>query len=203
MQPLQVSENRPYPALIFRAVPGEQTPGVSKSKTRWCMVDTHDGLGELVQSIVSTDDALLCLDFQEQGSLLVIHLHPNDKIYIVDLQTLGAEVLELRHGFNPAQLHSSTTCLEIAPDPRGQSLLDIGQLPSLRGLLESPSIHKVVFDSKKTAPALDAAFAVTLRGLQDVQVIEITGRPLPASLYFHRKDIGRRIDSRSLRCCLE
>lgn len=54
MQPLQVSEDRPYPALIFRAVPGENTPGVSRLKTRWCVVDTHDGLGELVQSVVST-----------------------------------------------------------------------------------------------------------------------------------------------------
>lgn len=132
----------------------------------------------------------------------MVHLHPNEKIYIVDLQTLGLEGLDLRHGFNPAQLHS-TTCLDIEPDPRRPSLLDIGRLPSLRGLLESPSIHKVVFDSKKTAPALNAAFAITLRGLQDVQVIELTGRPLPASFYFHRKDIGRRVDYRSLRCCLE
>lgn len=54
MMPSQSPEDRPYPALIFRAVPGEHTPGTSRSKTRWCMVDTHDGLGELVQSVVST-----------------------------------------------------------------------------------------------------------------------------------------------------
>lgn len=145
---------------------------------------------------------MLFLDFQTQGSLLAIHLHPSDKIYLVDLKTLGPEGLEIRHDFNPIQLHA-TACLDTTPDPRQQSLLDIGRLPSLRGLLESPSISKVVFDSSKTAAALDTALAITLRGLQDIQVMELAGRPLPAVLYFHRKDIGRRAESRSLRCCLE
>lgn len=54
MQSPQVSEGRPYPALIFRAVTGEKTPGASKFKTRWCVVDTQNGVGELVQSVVST-----------------------------------------------------------------------------------------------------------------------------------------------------
>lgn len=189
------------------------------------MVDTQDGLGELVQSVVSTvnhhqglrisrlglpqrtdiipqDDALLCLNFETQGSLLVIHLHPNDKIYIVDLHQLGPAALELRHDFVPTQLHS-TTSVHTELDPLQRSLLEIGQLPSLKGILESPSICKVVFDSEKTAPALKVALGITVRGLQDIQVMEMAGRPLPASLYFHRKDFGRHVKSRSLRCCLE
>lgn len=132
----------------------------------------------------------------------MIHLHPNDKIYIVDLQKLGPEALELRHDFVPTQLHS-TTCLDTELDPLQRVLLDIGQLPSLKGLLESPSISKVVFNSEKTAPALQAAMGIRLRGLHDLQVMEMTGRPLPASLYFHRKGMARRVESRSLRCCLE
>lgn len=132
----------------------------------------------------------------------MIHLHPNDKIYIVDLQKLGPEALELRHDFVPTQLHS-TTCLHTELDPLQRVLLDIGQLPSLKGLLESPSISKVVFNSEKTAPALQAAMGITLRGLHDIQVMEMAGRPLPASLYFHRKGMARRVESRSLRCCLE
>lgn len=132
----------------------------------------------------------------------MIHLHPNDKIYIADLQNLGPKGLDLRHDFNPAQLQS-TTCLNTDPDPRRQSVLDIGRLPSLRGLLESPSISKVVFDSKATVSALSTATGITLGGLQDIQVMELAGRPLPALLYFHRKDMARRVESRSLRCCLE
>lgn len=132
----------------------------------------------------------------------MIHLHPNDKIYIVDLQKLGPEALELRHVFVPTQLHS-TTGLDTVLNPLQQSLLNIGQLPSLKGVLESPSICKVVFNSEKTLPALRAAMGITLYGLQDIQVMEMAGRPLPASLYFHRKDAGRHFKSRSLRCCLE
>lgn len=132
----------------------------------------------------------------------MIHLHPNDKIYVVDLQKLGPHALELRHNFVPTQLHS-TTCLETELDPLQRVLLDIGQLPSLKGVLESPSISKVVFNSEKTAPALKAAMGITLRGLHDIQVMEMAGRPLPASLYFHRKGVSRHVGSRSLRCCLE
>lgn len=134
----------------------------------------------------------------------MIHLDPDDKIYIVDLQTLGADGLDARHDFNPAQLHATAAGLAREPDHRRQqALLDIGRLPSLRGLLESPSISKAVFNSTQTAPALSAALGITLRGLEDIQVVELVGRPLAALLYSPCSDVGRRVGSRSLRCCLE
>lgn len=214
--PLKICDERPYPALIFRAVLGEQTTGASRSlsKMRWCTVDTLNGLGEMVQSIVSTDDAALYVAFQESGSLLTIHLHPNDKIYIIDLQKLGgADALDLRQTFNTAQLHATAT--NTSPDegaitaedndPARQqepTLLDIGHLPSLRGLLESPSITKVIFDTTETVPALHEAYGVALYGVRDIQLMDIAGQPVRT--FFHRKQVTRHgAVSRNLRCCLE
>ncbi|CAN8103665.1 unnamed protein product [Discula destructiva] len=228
--PLQTCEDRPYPGLIFRAVSGERTPGaaLALSKTRWCTVDTPDGLSEMIQSVVSTDDASLYLAFQPEGHLLTIHVHPTDKVYLIDLQRLsGTEALELCQTFSTAQLHAMTTTPPSRPDNTHEdvdnnnnnnnnnnndsahperdhgSLLDFGRLPSLRSLLESAAIAKVIFDAPKTVRALHMAYGVALGGVQDIQLAELAGRPLRIVL-FHRMDVGRRTAAlRTLRCCLE
>lgn len=243
--------NRPFPTLIFRAIRDEHTEGArSLSKMRWCIVDTPDGLAEMIQTIVSAPNSndgindhkttALYLAYHAPEDLLAIHLHPTDKIFIVDLPGLGGKnALDLRAPFNPAQLLHATTTTSTSmttaatatankgsphhhtnkhdtntdTDARKTSVLEIGALPSLRGLLESPTLTKVVFNSTDTVRALSAAAAwgVSLRGVRDIQIAEVAGRPMP--LFHHRKlattanadHRGRAATTklRTLRACLE
>lgn len=76
------------------------------------------------------------------------------------------------------------------------------EVNKLIGKCRSPSLTKIVFGATRTVAALDAAYGVALRGVQDVQLAELAGRPLPLS--FHRKIVNRRAAaSRKLRSCLE
>lgn len=237
------SQNRPFPTLIFHAILDERSEGATYlSKMRWCTVDTPDGLAEMIQTIVSAPDSndgrgdkkttTLYLAFHQD--LLAIHLYPTDKIFIVDLPSLGdTAALDLRAPFNPAQLLHATTATTpekstttaatgSQPDPtkddikaidarngvQRNSVLEIGALPSLRGLLESPTLPKIVFDSSDTVRALSNTWGVSLRGVRDIQIVELAGRPVPL---FHRKaNVDRRVGGagaatklRTLRACLE
>lgn len=179
-------------------------------------MDTADGLAEMIQSIVSTDEATLYLDVVQpfaykkvegQHPLIIILLHPNERVYVVDLST-GAG-LDTRQDFALVQLEAVVGRDDLA---RRRSL-EVGRLPSLRGILESPSVIKVVFDSGSVAAALSIHYGVSLRGLTDLQLMELIGRPLDATaldprLAFHRKFVvarphRRAVELRDLRACLE
>ncbi|KAF3766588.1 hypothetical protein M406DRAFT_68908 [Cryphonectria parasitica EP155] len=180
-------EERPYPSLLFHPVPFERTAFTTQPRKRFCTVHTHDGLGEMIQSIVSTDHATLYLYMK--GGVLVIALDPAERIYMVDLQRLGLTGLGVRQPFNTAQLQASSSG---GPSDGGPLLLDQDRLPSLKGLLESPSIAKVMFDSRATVAALRDPWGIALRGVQDIQLMELAGRPLlPPGRPFHRKLEGR------------
>lgn len=184
------NDDRPYPSLVFRTASSERGPFAPRSRLRFCLVDTQDGVGELVQAVVSTDDAVLYLDVvaaavADAPLLLVINLHPTDRVYIVDLGAGagaggGALLLDAMHDLSTAQLGGGGGAGDLGPLA----------LPSLRGLLESPAAAKVVFDARAVAAAL---CGVALRGVLDLQLAELAGRPA----YSHR------VRLRDLRACLE
>lgn len=186
----------------------------------------------MIQSIVSTDDAVLYLDViqsvfhthsqqaQSQNLILVILLHPNDRVYIVDLSALGgnggiggktAGLFDMRQDFALVQLEATVGRNDLA---RRRSL-EVGKLPSLRGILESPSVGKVVFNAGTAASSLSRQYSVLLRGVTDLQLTELAGRSpaIPSRLAFHRKFIATcpplpppprcRAMLRDLRMCLE
>lgn len=187
----------------------------------------------MIQSIVSTDEATLYLDIvvgpqeeqrhhhhQHQVHLLTILLHPNDSVYILDLRVIGGgRGLDTRQDFALVQLEANLGRNDLA---RRKSL-EVGMLPSLRGVLESPSVAKVVFNSTRVAAALKKEYGVSLRGVTDLQLMEQTGRQPSAAaaaaalmdprLAFHRKftvtpttcptSRHDKQELRDLRTCLE
>lgn len=184
---------------------------MTRSKLRFCMVDTQDGLGELIQNIVSVDGVVLYLGTQgTKAGIIMIRLYPDDdRVYIFDLKTLGSGVFEKRSNFCMAQLRATTTGWY--PDSESEpnyanhqrESLEVGRLPSLRDILESPVITKVVFDSWGVAAALFRHHGIRLCGVCDIQLMELAGRlPLLAGQLFHRKNV-HRVEPRDLRTCLE
>lgn len=169
----------------------------------------------MIQSIVSTDEPALYLDtHQRQPHLLTILVHPTDRVYIVDLPALSnvGAGLDSRQDFALVQLEATTGIEDLA---RRKSL-EVGKLPSLRRLLESPSVVKVVFDSSRVATALSRDHGVLLRGVADIQLMEAVNRcqshpdhpDTVPNLQFHRTFVARRRPRhverlRDLRTCLE
>lgn len=168
--------------------------------TRFCVVDTQDGMAELIQTIVSIGDTVLFIYIH--GPCLIIHLHFTNRVHIVDLQVLGPTAFESRQSFSPAQAAATVaTGPDISRDPRWS---DIGRLPSLKAVLESPSIPKILFDCRPTTTTLHQRYRIGLCGVQDIELMELAGRPNPSiqHLQFHRKQV-RVSELRDLRRCLE
>jgi exonuclease 3'-5' domain-containing protein 1 len=86
-----------------------------------------------------------------EGSISIITLLacPKGHIYLIDVHTLGKAAF-------------------LTPGKDGETLTNI---------LESPAIPKVFFDARDDSNALYAHFNVSLRGVQDVQLMENAARP--------------------------
>ncbi|ROW11944.1 hypothetical protein VPNG_05216 [Cytospora leucostoma] len=179
-------EDRPYPCLFFRSVPSETTWSMGRTRsTKFCVVDTQDGVAELIQTIVSVDDAVIFLFLH--GSLLAVHPQPSTRVYIIDLDLLGPSALEARQNFSPDQAAAAATAdgVDYPQYPRWN---DVCRLPSLRAIFESPTIPKVLFDCRGAMSTLHRRYRIELRGVEDIQLMESAGRrPLQAQhLHFHR-----------------
>lgn len=170
------------------------------NSTRFCVVDTQDGLAELIQTIVSIDDAVIFLRLR--GPFLVVHMQSTNHVHIVDLLVLGETVFGTRQNFSPAQ--AAATVVKGHDDGRDPRWSDIGLLPSLKAILESPSIPKILFDCRPTTAKLHQRYRIDMCGVQDIQLIELAARPNPPTrhLQFHRKGL-RAPELRDLRRCLE
>jgi exonuclease 3'-5' domain-containing protein 1 len=85
--------------------------------------------------------------------------------------------------------HGSISILQLLVLPTGQThLIDVYKLrerafgtrsahgDTLRGILESPAIPKVFFDVRQDSDALYNEYAVSLRGVQDLQLMELASR---------------------------
>ncbi|KAL9622571.1 MAG: hypothetical protein Q9160_003068 [Pyrenula sp. 1 TL-2023] len=80
-------------------------------------------------------------------SILQIHVPPNDT-YLIDIHTLGATAFET----------SGTEGV------------------TLKQILESAEIPKVIFDVRNDSDALHALFGIRLAGMQDLQLMELATR---------------------------
>lgn len=209
---------RPYPSLTFRSPPHEgRTPGTTpppnSQVTRWCVVSTLDGLAECVQSIVSAADeeAVLYVFFYPAacGDLLVVNLQCT--VYIINLTLLGGRAgLDARGTFSMSQLEASIGTPIPSKSCDARRSPEIGILPSLRGVLESPAVSKVCFDTRSIVSALSwRVHGVVMRGVGDVQVMELAGRRSRSSGesdYARRAPVcEKKVGSmpRDLRTCLE
>lgn len=160
--------------------------------TKFCVVNTQNGLAEMIQAIVSHDQTTLYVAME--ASLLVLHIHPEPNCsYVVDLESLGAtafEPYEARacEAVSPARKAASEAGKEQTEHPGGP-------VPSLRAILESSSIPKVLFDCRPVCAFLAGRFGVNMRGVEDIQCLEFEGRL--------NREGPRGYASRDLRSCLE
>jgi exonuclease 3'-5' domain-containing protein 1 len=83
-------------------------------------------------------------------SILQIYVHPLQHTYLIDVHTLGDAAF-------------TTTCNTEAGT-------------SLKTILESPSIYKIFFDVRRDADSLYNLFGVDLKGVGDIQLLELATR---------------------------
>lgn len=155
--------------------------------TKFCIVNTWDGLAEMIQTITSQEQATLSMAVE--ASLLALHIHPEPGCsYIVDLDALGASAFEAREAFSAAQKAAYKAGRQ-QTEQRG------GLLPSLRAILEDGSIPKVLFDCLPVCAFLAGRFGVNVGPVEDLQFLEFEGRL--------NRDGPRGNALRDLRSCLE
>ncbi|KAI0144640.1 ribonuclease H-like protein [Xylariaceae sp. FL1272] len=82
-------------------------------------------------------------------SILQIHVRTNSQNYLVDVKTLGEKA------FSTRGTRTSTT---------------------LKSILESPLIPKVVFDIRNDSDALYSHYQIQVQGIQDLQLMELATR---------------------------
>ena len=192
-------------------------------RTRFCVVNTQDGLTEMVEAIVSQDKVALYVAVE--ASLLVLHVHPQlDCSYVVDLQSLGTTAFEsceasrAREGIkaldagktlSPAQVAAAKAEVEeTSGEPRIRSCGKWQQgspLPSLKAVLEgkSPSVPKVLFDCSQACAFLACQFGVRMGSVQDLQCLELEGRSTREKERREWGDGMNLLRLRDLRSCLE
>lgn len=178
----QIPEDRPTHSLVFRTASYDHTTNIgSTMSTKFCIVNTQDGLTEMTQAIIPQDQTRLYVAVE--ASLLVLHVHPEPGCtYIVDLESMGATA------FEPCEARACEGGLE-------QKEHQGAPMPSLRAILESSSFPKVLFNCGPACAFLAGRFGITMGCVEDVQCLESEGRLASQ---------GERVDlARDLRKCLE
>lgn len=181
----QIMEDRPYPGLVFRTASRNHAVNIGSTRsTKFCVVNTQDGLAEMIQAITSHQGTTLYVAVE--ASLLTLHAHPQPGCsYIIDLQSLGASAFEPREAAEEA-------AAETEPEHTERP---VAHLPSLQAILEGSSIPKVLFDCHQAWAFLAGRFGVMMGRVEDIQCLELEGC-LP-------RQEGTIKAERGLRSCLE
>lgn len=132
---------------------------VARTVTPYTIVDTRLGLSAALQRLnVCSVSArpILYLDLEginlcRNGSISIIQVYQcqENRVYLIDVHTLGAAAF-------------STTGTD--------------GVTTLKSVLENPSIPKAFFDVRNDSDALYNLFNVYLRGVVDVQLMELRTR---------------------------
>lgn len=189
----QNSEDRPSHSLVFRTASRDHTTHIGGMRsTKFCVVNTQNGLAELVQAIVSPEQTTLSMAVE--ASLLVLHIHPEPNYsYVVDLDSLGATAFEPCEARDCEAVSAPREAASEAG--REQTEYHDGPAPSLRAILEGSSIPKVHFDCRPVCAFLAGRFGVNMTSVEDIQCLEFEGRL--------NREGPRGYASRDLRSCLE
>lgn len=187
----QITEDMPHPSLIFRTASLNHTSHIGGMRsTKFCVVNTQDGLAETIQAIVSQREVQLYVCVE--ASLLVLHVHPKPGCsYIIDLESLGASAFQPSQALNAARKAAAEAGRpRIQPQP--------ASLPSLKTILESNSIPKILFDCRLVCAFLAERFGIIMGSVEDIQCLELEGR---STKHEGQQDHGEQ--QRDLRICLE
>jgi len=121
------------------------------------VVDSASTLASLLDNLISlpVNPPSLYLDLEgiklgRRGSISIISLYivPIKKIYLIDIHRLGKTAFSTTN-------RSAT---------------------SLKTILESPTIPKVIFDIRNDSDALFSLFQIAVNGIQDLQLMELATR---------------------------
>lgn len=121
-------------------------------------IDSPASVSQLVDSLTKlpASETHLYVDckssrYDEAISILLLLVHPQNHVYLIDLQSLGKTAFTLMG--------------------RGGE--------TLRSILESATVRKVFFDVRRPSQLLYANFGVTLQGVFDIQLMEVASRSGP------------------------
>ena len=142
---------------VEHAVPSEDIEFQEINQTDIIVVDSATTLVSLLDNLISlaVDPPSLYLDLEgvklgRHGSISIISVYiaPIKKIYLIDIHRLGKTAF--------STTNSSAT--------------------SLKTILESPTIPKVIFDIRNDSDALFSLFQISVNGIQDLQLMELATR---------------------------
>lgn len=123
------------------------------------LVDDHDSLRRLLDSMSSLPTAMPCIYLDVEGRqlgsfgvacLLTLHIRPQATTYVIDIVALGDAA------FMTPGCESSWT---------------------MQSVLESTAVPKVVFDIRSQSNALFTLFGVRLGNIHEIQLMEVACRP--------------------------
>lgn len=144
----------------------------------------------MAQAILSQREVELYIGVE--ASLLVLHVHPEPGCsYVIDLESLGASA------FQPCETLNAPR-KGVAEGGRAHIQEHPASLPSLRDILESSSIPKILFDCRQACAFLAGRFGITMGSVDDIQCLEREGRSIK---HEEQQDHGGR--ERDLRRCVE
>jgi exonuclease 3'-5' domain-containing protein 1 len=136
----------------------------------WQWVSTTEQVDGLVRSLegLPNDPPPLYIDLEGVNlgrhgtvSILQVYVLPHDRTYLFDIHTLGKTAF--------------------APGGTGEeNKSDVGptkeRTTTLKSILESGTIKKVIFDVRHDSDALYAHFGIKLAGIEDLQLMELATR---------------------------
>lgn len=129
--------------------------------SEYTLIDTIDALSSLIPSLcdLSSSPPSLYLDLEgeelgKDGTIAIMQIYvlPLKHTYLIDVHVLG----------NAAFTTTSTAPVST---------------PSLKAILESPSIPKCLFDIRADSNALFFLYGVSMQGVHDIQLMELARRP--------------------------
>ena len=121
-------------------------------------VDSLSTLQELLDTLELIPDSSPPLSIDLEG----VNLGRNGSISILSLYAVHLGIIYL------VDVHTLGEAAFSSPRP--------GQDTSLRAILESPSIKKVIFDVRNDSDALYSHYGISLAGVQDLQLMELATR---------------------------
>jgi exonuclease 3'-5' domain-containing protein 1 len=130
---------------------------IISAQTDIIVVDSATALLSLLDNLVSLAVYPPSLYFDLEGvklgrhgsiSIISLYVAPIKKIYLIDIHVLGETAF--------STTNSSST--------------------SLKNILESPTIPKVIFDIRNDSDALFSHFQISVDGIQDLQLMELATR---------------------------
>lgn len=108
------------------------------------------------------------IKLSRNGSISILSLYnvPKNTVYLIDVHTLGAAAFSTKYSSFSESIGDQQAVGD-EPDVTGTTLKDV---------LQSPTITKVIFDVRNDSDALFSHYQISLDGVEDLQLMELASR---------------------------